>query len=288
MDGILLVKKEKGYTSRDIVNLVGKFLSTKKIGHTGTLDPMAEGLLVLCVGKGTKLVEVLTHETKEYEGEITLGISTDTYDKEGTILEECSAFKTKEEIEHALSSLVGTYLQEVPIYSAVKKDGKKLYQYAREGNEVELPKREVTIFHLDLTSEITYPEKKTIFSFCAKVSKGTYIRSLACDIAKKLNTIGMLSKLNRTKVGEYSIQDADTLEDIEKGKYHIISIPEALKNIKQVLPNPALENKIRNGALIENHYEEDVILFLDKNNEAIALYKVYEKDKTKMKPWKMF
>ena len=150
MNGILLVNKPAGITSRDVVNKVGKILGTKKIGHTGTLDPMATGVLVLCIGSATKLVEILTSTNKEYEAEMILGISTDTYDITGNILEDSKVIKSKEDVNKAISSMKGTCLQEVPIYSAVKIDGKKLYEYARENKEIELPKREVTISSIDL------------------------------------------------------------------------------------------------------------------------------------------
>lgn len=145
MNGILLINKEKDYTSRDVVNIVSKCLNTKKVGHTGTLDPIATGVLVICVGKATKLVDYLTSTYKEYEAEIILGISTDTYDITGNILKEENVKIEKKEIEKVLNNMIGTYLQEVPIYSAVKIDGKKLYEYARENKEIELPKREVDI-----------------------------------------------------------------------------------------------------------------------------------------------
>lgn len=288
MNGIIIVNKEENYTSRDIVNIVGKHLLTKKIGHTGTLDPLATGVLVLCVNEATKLVEILTCDEKEYIAEVTLGIKTDTLDITGNILEEQDTHISKEAILGSLKSLTGTYSQEVPIYSAVKINGKKLYQYARENKEIELPKREVNIKELNLIDDIKYIDNKTIFKIKCIVSKGTYIRSLVNDIAIKLNTIGVMSKLTRTKQGIFTIENSYTLEDIKNNKYKMIKLNESLFNYKKVIVDNTLESKIRNGVLIPNIYGEDIVLFLNQNKELISLYKKYDKDSSLLKPWKMF
>lgn len=286
MNGIILINKESGYTSRDVVNIVGKKFQTRKVGHTGTLDPMAEGLLVLCIGSATKLVEVLTHDEKEYIAEITLGVLTDTLDKEGTILKEENVHKEKEEIETVLQDRIGTYMQEVPIYSAVKIQGKKLYEYAREGKEIELPKREVEIKELELLGDVHYQDGKTIFQIRTVVSKGTYIRALIKDIASSLNTIGMMSKLNRTRVGNFLLKDSVRLETLNENC--LIPSKEALKEYPMVEVDEILEEKIKNGSLLPNVYLELPLLFVNKKGELLALYKLYEKDITKIKPWKMF
>lgn len=288
MNGILLINKEKNYTSRDMVNKVGKILGTKKIGHTGTLDPMATGVLVLCVGKATKLNEILTATYKEYEAEITLGILTDTLDITGNILKEEIVNVDKEMILKTLNEMQGKYIQEVPIYSAVKVNGRKLYEYARNNEFVELPKREVDIKELSLVGDIKYQDNKIIFTIKCLVSKGTYIRALVNDIATKLNTIGVMSKLIRTKQGNFSINDCYTLTDIENGNYKLISIDEVLKEYFKVVISDNLEKLIANGAIVDNIWGKDKILFIDKNNNLIALYKMYDKDNTKLKPWKMF
>ena len=159
MNGIIVVNKEKGYTSRDVVNIVGKHLGTKKIGHTGTLDPIAEGVLVLVIGKYTKLTDYLTSEYKEYIAEFVLGYETDTLDNTGKIINTCEKKVSKEEIEKVVNSFCGKYNQEVPKYSAVKINGKKLYEYARENIEVKLPKREVEISNIELIDSIEYCNK---------------------------------------------------------------------------------------------------------------------------------
>lgn len=288
MNGILLVNKKENWTSRDVVNKVGKILGTKKVGHTGTLDPLATGVLVLCIGSATKLNEILTSTYKEYEAEITLGLLTDTLDITGNELKEEKVNVNKEQILEALNKMTGKYIQEVPIYSAVKVNGRKLYEYARAGESVELPKREVDIKELELIGNIKYTDNKTIFNIRCLVSKGTYIRALVNDIANSLNTIGVMSKLTRTKQGKFKLENCYKIEDIESGNYKLISIAEALNNFPKVVVDGYLENLIKNGAVINDEWKQEHILFIDKNNCLLALYKSYDKDKNKLKPWKMF
>lgn len=288
MDGILVVNKRIGYTSRDIVNIVGKILNIKKIGHTGTLDPIATGVLVLCIGKATKLVEILTSTEKEYIAEVTLGLNTDTLDNTGKILTEQIVHFEKEQIVEALNSMLGFYNQEVPIYSAVKLNGKKMYEYARENKEINLPKRTVEIKKIELSSDIKYENGKTIFEFRCLVSKGTYIRSLIRDIALKLNTVGIMSNLIRTKQGSFSIDQCYDIESIKNNNYEIISISDCLESYKNIIVDDFLINKIKNGAILQNRYNENTIVFKDNNNNVLAIYKTYDKDVTKIKPWKIF
>ncbi len=287
MNGILLVNKEKNYTSRDIVNIVSKKLKTRKVGHTGTLDPLATGVLVLCIGNATKLVEILTSTEKEYEAEIILGIKTDTLDITGNILKEENTFKTKEEIESVLQKMTKKYEQTVPIYSAVKINGKKLYEYARNNEEIELPKRMVEIKKLELINDIKYIEGKTIFKIRTLVSKGTYIRSLIEDIASNLNTIGTMKNLNRTKQGIFDLKECYTLDEIGNDKYKLIEIDEVLKDFYTITVDLDLEKKIKNGCILNNIYNKDYVVF-KKDNKVIAIYTIYDKDKTKIKPYKMF
>ena len=224
MNQIIIVNKEKGMTSRDVVNRLNKILKTKKIGHTGTLDPIATGVLVVCVNEATKLSELLTSATKEYIAEIKLGVMTDTGDITGKVLKQEEApILSEEKIKEVLNSFLGKSIQEVPLYSAIKVNGKKLYEYARNNEEVELPKREIEIFNIEL---LNY-EKDTI-SFKVTVSKGTYIRSLIKDICLKLETIGTMNNLVRTKQGDYKIEDSYTLDQIEKGEYKYLTIEQIL------------------------------------------------------------
>lgn len=280
MDGIILIDKEKGVTSRDVVNDLVHIFHTKKVGHTGTLDPLATGVLVCTIGKYTKLNEILTSTYKEYIAEFKLGIKTDTYDIEGAILEENSVDLTNEEIINAITSFKGRYMQEVPIYSSVKVNGKKLYDYARSNIEVLLPKREVDIKELEILSI----EDKIIKIKCL-VSKGTYIRSLINDIGLKLKCGAIMTNLRRTKQGIFNIEDSYQVDDVRNNKYKFINVLDAIE-YKSVEVDDYLFSRIKNGSILENRYNTDIVAFI-KDNELIAIYKEYDKDKSKMKPWKM-
>lgn len=282
MDGVILINKPKGITSRDVVNEVCKILKTKKVGHTGTLDPIASGVLMVCVGKATKLVDIITSANKEYVATVKLGLLTDTLDLDGEVLKKEKVTIRKEELINVLNSFLGKYEQEVPIYSAVKVNGKKLYEYAREGKKVNLPKRMVEIKKIELIN-LTNEEYK----FKVLVSKGTYIRSLIYDINRKLNVIGVMSDLVRTKQGIFNIDDAYTLEDIKTGNYKMYTITDVLKNDNCVVINDKLFNSIKNGCIIDNIYGKEVVTFI-YDNEVVSIYKTYDKDKTKLKPFKMF
>lgn len=282
MTGILLINKPEGITSRDVVNIAIKKLGTKKIGHTGTLDPLATGVMVLCIGKATKLVDLLTSNDKEYIAEVTLGIKTDTLDISGKILEKKDIDINKEQIIDALNSFLGKYDQEVPIYSAVKINGKKLYEYARNNEEVILPKKEVYIKKIELLSFENNDQIK--FSFKCLVSKGTYIRSLIRDICDKLGVIGTMSKLCRTKQGKFSLENCCNIDNISIDK--LIDIKNVLEIPNEVVSDN-LKYKILNGQVLDNIYSNDKILFLDKDLNVLAIYQVYEKDKNKIKPYIM-
>ncbi len=268
MNGVVIVDKPKGMTSRDVVNIVSKKYSTKKVGHTGTLDPIATGVLVLCIGKATKLVSRLTSLEKEYIATVILGEETDTLDITGNIIDDKICIKTQKEIEEVLKSFIGSYNQEVPKYSAVKINGKKLYEYAREDKNVILPKRIVHIKSIELLGDVTYKNNKTIFSFKCVVSKGTYIRSLIRDIAQRLNTVGIMSDLRRVKQGSFDIKNSVKLENLSNDD--IISIRNIL-NVKKVKLTSDIRKKILNGAPVDNIYNEDEVLFVDE--DEIALYK---------------
>ncbi len=288
MNGILLINKEKDYTSRDVVNIVSKQLNIKRIGHTGTLDPLATGVLVLCIGKATTLVEVITNNEKEYIAEIILGISTDTLDITGQILSDETCYRSKAEIKKVLDSMIGMYNQEVPLYSAIKIDGKKLYEYARNKEKVKLPTRNVHIKELKLIDEVLYDNNKTIFKIKCLVSKGTYVRSLIRDIALKLNTVGVMNNLQRTKHGNYTIDECVTLEQFKNNNYEIKSIMSALNEFYKVVVDEKLEKRIKNGQILNNIYNKPKVLFVTENNIPLSIYQTYKKDPTKIKPWKMF
>lgn len=274
MDGILVVDKPKGPTSRDIVNQVSKILGTKKVGHTGTLDPIATGVLVLTIGKGTKLTEMLQASTKEYIATAMFGIETDTLDTEGTIIKEEPVTITKEDVKRALKEMEGTYEQEVPIYSAIKVNGKKLYEHARKNEQVEeLPKRTVTIYE---TEFLSFEENQATFRVV--VSKGTYIRSFIRDLAKKLNTVAIMSDLRRTKQGTFPVEESHPLEEITKD-IKLISLIDAVSIPKQEATGEIFF-KIKNGAVFEMTQNAPLVLWTN-NGKALA---IYEQDGPKIRP----
>lgn len=266
MNGIILVNKPKGITSRDVVNYISKTLDIKKIGHNGTLDPLAEGVLVICLGKYTKLNEILSSEEKEYIAEVKLGYFTDTLDITGTVLGEGEVNLTLENLKSVFDNFPRRYLQEVPKYSAVKVKGKKLYEYAREGIDVELPKKEVLIKELELLSF-----EGDTFTFKTMVSKGTYIRSLIRDLLLMAGVIGTMSNLTRTKQGKFTLEEACSLEDIEKGNYKLLKVKD-ISNIQTVIIDNMLKKKVLNGAKIIGNYPNRV-LFVDETGTELAIYK---------------
>ena len=285
MNGVIAINKEKGYTSRDIVNIVGKVYHTKKVGHTGTLDPMATGVLVVCVGKATKLVSLLTATEKEYVADVLLGVETDSLDTDGNVLREENVDCDQTRIDQVLKSMKKTYLQEVPKYSAVKVKGKKLYEYARSNQEVKLPKKEVTIYDLERISDVFYENGKIRFQIRCKVSKGTYIRSLIRDIAHELGTIGVMSGLCRTKQGEFALKDCVSLEQL-KEQPTIQSIAHVLSIYPQKVVDGKEEEMILNGRKLSNRYNEKTIVFLNKDHHVLGIYK-FDEEEQMMVPWKM-
>ncbi len=283
MDKILLVNKPKGLTSRDVVNKIVKIFNTKKVGHAGTLDPLATGVLVVCIDKATKLVELVSGN-KTYQVEALLGIQTDTLDIEGKILKEEDVNIPNKKIFSVIKSFIGKYNQEIPLYSAKKINGTKLYEYARKNIKVDLPSKQVEIYSIDSVS-ITNINNKIKLEFICEVSKGTYIRSLINDIAKKLNTIGIMTNLKRTKQDIFDIKDSYTLEQIENNQYKLIDMDKI--NIEKKIVNESLELKIKNGQVLNKDFDGDMIMYVSSDNKALAIYKTYEKDKTKVKPYKM-
>ena len=211
MDGILVIRKEKGYTSHDVVAKLRGILHMKKIGHTGTLDPAAEGVLPVALGRGTRLVELLTEKEKTYEAVLRLGVSTDTQDMTGTILSEKPVTVTEKKVRETVASFVGEQMQVPPMYSALKVNGKKLCDLARAGVTVERQARPVQIYSIEII-------KMELPRVCMRVrcSKGTYIRTLCQDIGEKLSCGACMESLLRTKVSEFCVQDALRLSEIEE------------------------------------------------------------------------
>ena len=275
MDGIIIINKEKNYTSNDVVNIVKK-ITKSKVGHTGTLDPNATGVLPLLIGNATKISKYLINHDKEYEVVLQLGIRTETADVEGKVIEEkevTAEMLNKDNIEEKLQQFIGKQEQIPPIYSAIKVNGKKLYEYARKGQEVELKPRQIEIYSIQL---VGINEKEKQISFKVKCSKGTYIRSLCEDISKKLGTVGYMKELNRLQVGEFYIKDAVTIsemkEKIEAGTLEsIITIEEIFKNNPQIqLEQEQIEPYI-NGVKINTEKTNGVYRIYKPNGTFIGL-----------------
>ena len=278
MNGLLVVNKPKNYTSRDVVNALNKVFNTKAIGHIGTLDPLATGVLVCLIGKYTKLNNLLTMHNKEYIADFKLGILTDTLDATGRVLDTSNNFIKKEKLVRALKKFKKTYMQEVPMYSAVKVNGRKLYDYARHGEEVVPPKKKVTIYDIELL-DYEYDDVK----IRCTVSKGTYIRALIRDICQYLKTYGVMTGLVRTKINDFKIEDAYTLDEIRNGNYKLLSLEDFL-DFKVIDLDEDNLNKIKNGNIYCDR-ETDYILF-KYLNEDIALY--YRINEEELKPLIMF
>ena len=287
MDNIIVVNKDKDYTSRDVVNVIGKIFNTKKVGHTGTLDPLATGVLIVCMNKALKVVDLITASDKEYIAKVVLGIDTDTLDITGNIINECKTDVNVDMVKSVLNSFVGKSIQEVPKYSAVKVNGKKLYEYARNGIDVELPKREIQIFDIELISDIDIIDGHQEFSFRVKVSKGTYIRSLIRDIGIKLGCFACMKELTRTKQGKFSIDESYTLNDIKNGNYKLLNIKDVI-DIEKVVVSDNMLFKIKNGMILDKFFISDKALILDNKGNEIGIYKTYDKDSKKVKPDKIF
>ena len=279
MNGILVVNKEKGYTSRDVVNIVSIVLNTKKVGHTGTLDPIAEGVLVLTIGKCTKLCDFLTSNYKEYIAEFELGYETDTLDNTGSVLRTSDKKVSEEEIVNVINSFVGEYNQEVPKYSAVKINGKKLYEYARNEEEISLPSRLVDIKNIEVI------DVGKVIKIKCMVSKGTYIRSLIRDIGLKLGTYATMTSLLRTKQGIFDIETSYKLDDIKNGTYELIKIEKVFEDYPKIILDEDGYKKVANGCVLDNKYDSAYILFYYRDS-LVSIYKSVENKK--IKPFIMF
>ncbi len=269
MDGIVIINKEKEYTSHDVVAKVKKILNEKKVGHTGTLDPNATGVLPILLGKGTKLSKYLINHNKIYEATLKLGEKTDTADIEGKITEEKDVKKenlSQENVTKVLKEFIGKSKQVPPMYSAIKVNGKKLYEYARKGQTIEIKPREIEIYSIELQS-ITNNE----ITFKVHCSKGTYIRTLCENIAEKLETVGYMKELKRIEVGEFNIKNAITLKELESKKEKaLISIEEFLKDKQLINLNSKKVKLFLNGVNLEFKLEDGIYRIYNEKNEFIG------------------
>ena len=265
MDGIILINKEKQYTSHDIVAILRKKLDISKVGHTGTLDPNATGILPILIGKGTKFSKYLINHDKIYEVELEFGKKTDTADVEGKILEErhVDLDYISKNIKKVLNMFIGEQEQIPPMYSAIKINGKKLYEYARSGQKIEIKPRKIEIYNIELIKQ-----NKNIIRFIVSCSKGTYIRSLCEDIAEKLNTVGYMKNLKRLQVGNFNVKDSIKISDI-----NIKNINENIITLENLLKDePSIEFSKRKLELFLNGVQITLL-----NDDG--LYKIYSEGK---------
>ena len=270
MDGFLFVNKPQGLTSHDVVYKLKKKLNVEKIGHTGTLDPFASGLLILCVGKATKLAQLFSNLDKVYTGTIQFGHHYDTYDVTGKIIQSASIEFDEKHLHEAIDSFHGTYLQTPPMYSAIKQQGVKLYDMARQGIEVDREARLVEIKRFEATSNLQRNE----VDFIAEVSKGTYIRSLAVDLANRLNTYAALKTLHRVSVGNYHVNCAKTIDSIQRED--LISLEIFFKNTYRIILNDYMVKLVQNGVYLDGRQTDTDHPFLvtDTTGKLIAYYEV--------------
>lgn len=266
MDGILLLNKEIGYTSFQAINKAKRLINASKVGHSGTLDPFASGLLVVTVNKATKVNQFIETQDKEYIATLKLGIRTSTLDLEGEVIETKEVPSlTEDMIVSALNKFKGKIKQLPPMYSALKVNGQRLYDLAREGIEVERKEREVEIYDIELLSF-----NNDEIEFKVNCSKGTYIRTLGESISEELNTCGHLIKLIRTRVGNFHIEDAYKLDELNN--YKLFSIKDALVNFYKIKLNDEEIIKVKNGLKFKFNTNEKEVLIVDKDDNPIAIY----------------
>lgn len=288
MNGVLNIYKPTGITSFDVVSIVRKISNVKKVGHAGTLDPEASGVLPVCIGKATKAIDYIMGGFKIYETELKLGVITDTYDKEGKILKESQVTASEEEIIKAINSFVGEIKQVPPMYSALKVNGKKLYELARAGIEIERQARPITIHDIDII-DIKIPYVK----FRVKCSKGTYIRSLCYDIGELLGCGGMMWNLQRTATGEFHIEEAISIEKLSSDniKQYIMPIEKIFHGNTKITIEDRFVKFLLNGVVVKDKalvskFEEHItysiynndnkfIGIADRSNEGIRLIKSF-------------
>ena len=293
MDGVLNIRKEKGYTSFDVVAKLRGILHMKKIGHTGTLDPEAEGVLPVVLGKATKLVDLLTEKQKTYEALLHLGLETDTQDMTGKVFREQPVNVTEEEASAVIRSFLGEQQQIPPMYSALKVDGKKLYELAREGKTVERKPRTVHFYEIEIKKiELPY------IRFSVTCSKGTYIRTLCHDIGQKLGCGGCMEELIRTRSGNFDLEDSMTLAQVEEAvkngtiENRVIRIGQVLKDYPEIFCTREGDRLLENGnalseKMVRNNHKEGWVRMCDSQGEFRGIYQ-WDNDKKRYQPQKMF
>lgn len=280
MDGFIIVNKPKDMTSHAVCNKIRSIMHTKKVGHSGTLDPLATGVLVVAVGKATKLINYLENQDKTYVAEALFGIQTDSYDILGNVLNKDDLSNpTEGEIDTQLEILKGSETQIPPIYSAIKVNGKKLYDYAKNGEMVEILPRKIKIHSLKRTSNII--DKKVSIEVSA--NKGFYVRSLINDLGISLNTYAVMSNLIRTKAGKYDISISQTLEEIKENGPIIHSIEDTFSHLKRIDVNDYMAKLVLNGVILdERQFSLNEMFKIYHNDKLIAIYEPFDDKKYKL------
>ncbi len=295
IDGFINIYKEQGYTSFDVVAKLRGILKQKKIGHTGTLDPMAEGVLLVCLGSATKMCDLLTEKNKTYTCTMLLGKTSDTEDVTGVMTDVTDVYSDEKTVRSAVMSFVGDYMQIPPMYSAIKVNGKKLYELARAGQVIEREPRPVTIHSINIQS-VELPR----VTFDVSCSKGTYIRSLCRDIGEKLGCGAVMEKLVRTEVKGFTIEESLTLDAVEKARddgtlmQHVLTTDKLMPDIPELHISAkgakllANGNKLSADSFVENQvYRDTYVKVYDENGRFVALYE-YSDEKRQYVPFKMF
>ena len=298
MDGIFNIYKEKGFTSHDVVAIVRRTIHMKKVGHTGTLDPDAEGVLPVCVGKATKLSDVIMDGRKSYRAMLRLGITTTTEDASGEVLETKEVEYNEDRIREVVASFIGKLEQVPPMYSAVKVNGKKLYELARAGKEIERKSRTIEVYDIRIRQFLP-PDRVEIDVDC---SKGTYIRTLCADIGKRLGCGGHMAELLRTRTGAFSLDNAIKLDELkalaeqEKAEEALLTMEEALKDFPVVKVSEKSAKFLYNGGKIQERFftekpassqEGDIVVVYDHENNLVGLYEIKKDENYFIKPYKM-
>ena len=299
MDGIFNIYKEKGFTSHDVVAIVRRTIHMKKVGHTGTLDPDAEGVLPVCVGKATKLSDVIMDGRKSYRAMLRLGITTTTEDASGEVLETKEGDFNEDKIREVVASFIGRLEQVPPMYSAVKVNGKKLYELAREGKEIERKSRTIEVYDIRIRQFLP-PDRVEIDVDC---SKGTYIRTLCSDIGKALGCGGHMAELLRTRTGAFSLENAIKLDELkalaeqEKAEEVLLTMEEALEDFPMVKVSEKSQKFLYNGGKIQERFltekpavltEGEIVATYDHENNLVGLYEIKKEENNYfIKPFKM-
>ena len=299
MEGIIPVWKPRGMTSHDVVFKLRKILRTKKVGHSGTLDPDVDGVLPICVGKATKVIEYIQDSNKVYEGEVTLGFSTETEDASGEIVSESrlSEAISIEKIDEAMALFTGEITQIPPMYSAVKVNGRRLYDYARKGESVERPIRKAMIYSFERTSEPVFSEGLQKWTFKVDCGKGTYVRTLAVDTGEKLGVPAHMSELTRIKSGGFSKEDSFTLEeiallmDLEREQEFLLPLETGVEDFPRIDLTSDMYQVIRNGSVIPKNFFQNITvtepIALFYQEKVVSIYGEHPSKKGLLKPIKV-